>query len=1296
MYYSLTTLLSLSLICLNVYGSKHICSHGSKKSSQNIPSDYLETFESKYGKRILQSSQNIKPFRFTFDTSQLYNKTNGEGMTDDKRKYITKIMQAAQVFLRNFIQVVPRQTPVISSYGWESCGVEYPPQLYKNGTGIPNSDMHVLVSYQNDASSSTVAFASFVQSIGGIYSQCPTAVTISDQYCQDPSFQPSEWDRLNTGVNSYCFESTSVKNNEQIDLSYAQRCNIIKCSEDFSTITVYLWKQESITCTIPGQVIDLSKVTKTTIGNFTCPIDFQMFCSFPSSCPKQCSQNGICTNGYCMCLDGYAGEDCSIICASPNVYDGTKCVTKCTGSNYKNPDNTCKPKCPQGYYKESSSNTCILCHTYCSNCTGPLSTQCSSCNLGYLLKGNTCDSYPCDPTCGTCFGLGSNQCTSCVSGYALSGSTCLPACDPSCKSCSSANNANSCTDCFDGFFLNSNKQCIQCQMPCKNCAKSATQCTSCQNNTDYIFDSIKQTCNLVCNNTCSSCFAPNDSTKCNSCIDGYYIDGTTCKQCKSPCSKCTQSPTKCIGCVANYQINNQNECIPQCDQSCNTCSKPQDKNSCITCNKGYTMVNSLCQQCTNPCSECQTSQTKCTKCAPSHILKENVCQPTCDDSCLTCSKFIDPKSCTSCNSGFYLSVNNKEVQGSCKQCSSFCQICKDGQSCQKCISGYLLQDNGSCSPICDASCLTCSKPNDRNSCLSCSAPLIFKNSQCQQCGEGFYFDNGSCSNCSNNCKSCSNKLKCEICMDGYILDITFNCIKSNTCHLTCQNCIGDSYYQCTFCPSNRLLVKIDESLSYGICQCPEDTTDYNESECEQSKTQKNIKQTIIGSFAGSAFTSILISVGLQNPLIALSYFQLSQGISYLNLVNAKQSVGFDEVLRVISFSNFDFQQFKSPSKSINNKRILPDQHSIDLVNDNQLNQNPKIALNNKNYNFLQNSQPILWIQGFAWLISFSTYLINKYVQIQSSFIKNIQKYTVISLPLITFAVCSQEMWLCIFYQFILQSNGLSDAGQFVCSLFGFFYMIAVLCYLFYQLEYKKCLNTRQFIKSLQTIDVNSTQNLQITSDTNLEDQKKFYFLNQYVKQDSFATRNIIQIAVLLKMIISIAASCIYQNAYAQIILFILSYFAFCVYISVFRPLKQVKCNVILFLIYFIITVLSIIYAASISFQNDTQSSQTLSLVMLSIIIATYVVFLAFWALILLHLIYKQLKKCIYKDFQFASQDQPKILPQNQIPQLKDEQATQLHMIDNTQTQFGVKSGQFSQNQIQSDKRINGFNSVKVL
>ncbi|EAR86150.2 leishmanolysin family protein (macronuclear) [Tetrahymena thermophila SB210] len=1069
------------MIPLNAINEKkHVCNHDNEISYNNIPSDYFETFENKFGKRFLQFSEDAQPLRLTYDITQLSNSANGTGMTDAKRNYIVKILKAAQVFFKNLIQIQPRSTP-IKSQGLRFCGqapfiMYYPPELLKNGQGIYNSDMHLLVTYFNDNTSSQLASAGFceldpnpiiarvrfnigtmsmsednttfqenvsvalhelthalgfsggavqywidpetgrpygsstvskvlqytnlwgfsrvskissqnvlqvarnyfacstidgmfLENQGGsgsmgshwekdlirneymtasqvqgsviseftaallrdtgfyasinsnllspiywgkykgcdffynvcnstttsypefqpsnsinqqkcdfynmaigivsstidIFSQCPITQPYQNEFCQDPQFKPNEQNRMNTGVNSYCFQSTALKNGYTSNSQYKnQRCNKINCNSDFSIITVYLWQQESFNCTSPGQVIDLSKVSTTTYGVFTCPQDFQMICSQPKTCPNQCSSNGVCINGYCICINGYAGQDCSIKCDSPNVYDGTRCISQCPNNTFKNPDNTCKPSCPKGYYQDYSLQSCLLCHSNCSTCTGSSPSQCSSCNLGFELDGTTCIEHICHESCGTCYGSQYDQCTSCQSGYTQKGSTCISNCHSSCKTCSVFYDANSCTSCDDGFYFNNN-QCIQCPSQCATC-----------------------------------------------------------------------------------ETQNQNGTLIV---------------QCIFCNYGYTMINDICLQCTYPCADCYDNQTSCTECARSHILNVNVCEPTCDESCQTCSKFVDPNSCTSCYPGQYLETSSQVDQGTCIQCQSNCSTCRNGQSCDSCISGYLLQSDGICTPICDESCLTCSSPNDRNSCLSCRAPFVLQNKQCLQCGNGFYYDNGSCVSCSQNCQSCQNKLKCNVCLEGYNLDKYFNCVPLNSCHQTCKNCVGDSYFQCTSCPQNRQLIKLDASLSFGICQCPENTTDYNDSDCPQSNTQKYILQTVIGSFSGSALTSLLTSIGFQNPLIILSYFTLSQGISYFNLLNAKQSVGFDEALGIIQFSNFEFQSLKSIDEVSNSTRNLSEQNpAFQQSNITSITYNPKIILNHKSNKFLQNSQVILWIQ----------------------------------------------------------------------------------------------------------------------------------------------------------------------------------------------------------------------------------------------------------------------------------------------------------------------------------------------
>ncbi|KAL4506318.1 hypothetical protein ABPG73_017052 [Tetrahymena malaccensis] len=1022
-YCSFVLISSILIITLNAHSIKrHVCNHDAD-ISYNIPSDYFETFQTKFGKRFLQSQEDAQPLRLTYDITQLFNNANGAGMTDAKRNYIVKILKAAQIFFKNLIQIIPRSTP-IKSQGLKFCGqapfiVNYPPELLKNGQGIHNSDMHLLVTYFNDNNSSSLASAE----------------------------------------------------------------------------------------------------------------DFQSY-----------------FRGYCLCIDGYAGQDCSVNCQHPNVYDGNSCISQCPTNKFKNPDNTCKPSCPKGYYKDYQQQSCLLCDTKCSACTGSSPTECSSCNLGYELNGTTCISHICDESCGTCFGSRQDQCTSCQPGYTLKGQICISNCHASCKTCSVFNDPNFCTSCEDGFYL-SNNQCIKCPSQCATCEIQSLQ-------------------------------------------GSQFI-------------------------------------------------------SCKICNNGYVMIDSTCLQCTYPCAECQENQTNCTICERSHLLYGNICEPTCDESCQNCSKLVDPNSCTSCYPGYYLDISNQSDQGSCKQCQSNCLTCINGQSCDSCIQDYLLQNDGSCTPICDVSCLTCSQPNNKNSCLSCSAPYVLQNNLCQQCANGLYYENGSCVSCSQNCQSCQNKVKCDICLEGYQLDKNFNCVQIKSCHQTCLNCIGDSYFQCTSCPQNRQLVKLDISLSFGICQCPENTTDYNDSECPKSNTQKNIQQAIIGSFAGLTISSIFTSLGLQNPLMILAYFQLSQGISYFNLLNAKQSVGFDEDLGIIQFANFDFYQFKTQDKVSNQTRILSTQsYGFQQSNNTSLSYNPKIILYNKSNNFLQNSLVILLIQGVVWIMSITTFLINRYMKIQINFIRDMQKNIFISFPLIIYVLCSQEMWLCILYQFQLYQNGQSDIQSFAFSLIAFFYMIAILIVLFYKIEYKKVLKFEQPKNSQK--EVEQLQNVNL----NQNDRQNFNFINKYVKQENFATRNIVQIIVLQQMIISVAI--ISENANIQITLFIVCYVFFSLFIGIIRPLKQVKQNLMLLSIYFVNTILSIIYAVSINYQNDPQIGKALSLTMLSIIILVFVILFCFQVIILLCIAYKYLKKNNNNQIKNHPSNQTQKQSQACLPQINEE------------------------------------------
>ena len=182
-----------------------------------------------------------------------------------------------------------------------------------------------------------------------------------------------------------------------------------------------------------------------------------------------------------ICLDscpsGYWGNTTNNVCSACD----TACST-CTGPSYKQcsdcnsgyflqpgrrPRATCLSSCPIGYGEDSVNNTCVMCDSSCSVCTGSSNTQCSICNEGFFLQPapstTTClDSCPagywqdttnhicasCDISCSQCTGPLNSQCSACNPGYVLqpSSATCLKEEGP--------------TSCSNGLYLYKNSSCV--------------------------------------------------------------------------------------------------------------------------------------------------------------------------------------------------------------------------------------------------------------------------------------------------------------------------------------------------------------------------------------------------------------------------------------------------------------------------------------------------------------------------------------------------------------------------------------------------------------------------------------------------------------------------------------------------------------------------------------------------------------------------------------------------------------------------------------------------------------------
>lgn len=194
--------------------------------------------------------------------------------------------------------------------------------------------------------------------------------------------------------------------------------------------------------------------------------------------------------------------------------------------------------CPSKYYPNSAA-FCTPCLPPCEMCQSQ--TVCISCiSQSYFFHNGNCLS-------------------SCPFGYysAINTSSCL-LCSQSCLEC--AYSPTNCTQCVSGLYLNSNGTTFQCVSSCPS----------------YFYpDVVNQIC-LACVSPCLLCYTSSRCISCisgyylqfdicvKSCLSGYYIKGLYCTLCVSPCATCTSNVT-CLSCVTNYYLEqNQTVCLNQC------------------------------------------------------------------------------------------------------------------------------------------------------------------------------------------------------------------------------------------------------------------------------------------------------------------------------------------------------------------------------------------------------------------------------------------------------------------------------------------------------------------------------------------------------------------------------------------------------------------------------------------------------------------------------------------------------------------------------------------------------------
>ena len=255
----------------------------------------------------------------------------------------------------------------------------------------------------------------------------------------------------------------------------------------------------------------------------------------------------------------------------------SECVSTCANSlssgcdlckHYRVKDTwDCVSHCPQGYYPDENSKTCLHCNVNCDECNSTFPSQCLACNRNFTIGNGSCtpfcadgsyyDHYsegfcqPCHESCSTCIGGDNKACTSCSIGLFPVNGVCV----------------NPVTECGERMYKDSYGSCKPCPLGCLKCT-SHDNCLQCYNT-----DMLQHMCSMDC-------------------PGGFYYKKSTqmCDECHSTCLTCTggSDPTDCTACTDGYHLSLESVCLPCCDfthllTACCNCTRNPDepyKNTC--------------------------------------------------------------------------------------------------------------------------------------------------------------------------------------------------------------------------------------------------------------------------------------------------------------------------------------------------------------------------------------------------------------------------------------------------------------------------------------------------------------------------------------------------------------------------------------------------------------------------------------------------------------------------------------------------------------------------------------------
>ena len=229
-------------------------------------------------------------------------------------------------------------------------------------------------------------------------------------------------------TNQYLYQFTCYTNCPNGTFSYLQSC-LTNCVDPLLVDGTQCVSNCSSGRYIDGKTCVLSCSNLLNYDNNTCI----------SSCPNNSFLLNE-TTCYSQCPDPYLGFNgaCLIQCPTNYTQIGTTCILGCNSNTFYL-NGSCISLCPDGYYANTTTQTCTQCNPTCQTCSGITEYQCLSCNssafynkdlttcyqdcpLYYYANKQTKECLRCSSHCVQC--LDNNTCIICTNNSKLVGSYC--------------------------------------------------------------------------------------------------------------------------------------------------------------------------------------------------------------------------------------------------------------------------------------------------------------------------------------------------------------------------------------------------------------------------------------------------------------------------------------------------------------------------------------------------------------------------------------------------------------------------------------------------------------------------------------------------------------------------------------------------------------------------------------------------------------------------------------------------------------------------------------------------------